>query len=248
MPRHGGIRLIAVLTTLGLSGCSALDARPGLGAALRDSVRAPSFWIPLAGAALVAAADVDSDWSDHAIDEQPLFGEDAQDLSDKLRDLSTVTALTTALFAPADDARARGERLAVNLGVMLTEGAITTGLKEISGRERPDQLGDRSFPSGHAAQAASRYSLTAHNLRVSDWQGNRRWLLQGGAIGLSAATGWARVEASKHFPSDVLVGLALGNLLANTANSWWLQRGSGPAVSFRPVADGVVAEIRFPLP
>jgi membrane-associated phospholipid phosphatase len=36
-----------------------------------------------------------------------------------------------------------------------------------------------------------------------------------GSISLSACTAWARVEAKKHWLSDVLWGMALGNFIAN---------------------------------
>jgi len=31
---------------------------------------------------------------------------------------------------------------------------------------------------------------------------------------VALGTGWARVEAQKHYPSDVLAGMALGNFMA----------------------------------
>lgn len=216
--------------------------------ALGESLRHPSVWAPLAGAALVAVADVDDEWSENAIDDQPVFGDDAQDLSDKLRDATTIFALGSALAAPAENWAARGERLGVNLGVMLVEGALTTGLKEATGRERPDELGDRSFPSGHTAQAASRMSLTAHNLAIDTWDPLPRRAMQVGVLGMTAATGWARVEAAKHFPSDVLVGAALGNLVANFAERWWRPvLPAGAMLRALPSNDGVIVRLELPL-
>lgn len=195
---------------------------------------------------LIVAADRDEAWSDDAVADQPVFGGKAQDRSDKLRDLSTITALSSALLAPAPDWSGRLERLGLNLGVMLAEGVTTTVIKDLSERERPDEMGDRSFPSGHAAQAASRYSLTAHNLNAFGLDPRVRFGLSAGVVGLTTATAWARIEAEKHYPSDVLVGIALGNLFANFAYRWWYPE-NGYRLSFEPAADGVALTLRLPL-
>lgn len=64
----------------------------------------------------------------------------------------------------------------------------------------------RSWPSGHAATAAAlatSYYLTRSMQGKKDW---RVWAFIAGAVGVGAL----RVAAAKHFPSDVVSGLALG--------------------------------------
>jgi membrane-associated phospholipid phosphatase len=39
---------------------------------------------------------------------------------------------------------------------------------------------------------------------------------------LAAGTAWARVEAQKHFPSDILAGAALGNFVASFVHDAFL--------------------------
>ena len=43
-----------------------------------------------------------------------------------------------------------------------------------------------------------------------------------GVMTLAAGTAWARVEAKKHFPSDVLAGAALGNFIASFVHDAFL--------------------------
>ena len=62
-----------------------------------------------------------------------------------------------------------------------------------------------SFPSGHAANA-----FAAAHLIADEYPG---WKVKLVAYGLAAATGFERVEAREHFPSDVLVGGAVGYLI-----------------------------------
>jgi len=100
-------------------------------------------------------------------------------------------------------------------GLLSAEAAInSTGVaylfKEITQRQRPLEgngngdffKGGASFPSEHSAIAWSIASVWAH-----EYPG---WLSQTAAYGLASAITITRVTAQQHFPSDVVVGSALG--------------------------------------
>ncbi len=100
-------------------------------------------------------------------------------------------------------------------GLLTGEAAINaTGVaylfKEMTQRQRPYQddgngdffKGGSSFPSEHSAIAWSVASVWAHQ-----YPG---WLSQTAAYGLASAITVTRVTAKQHFPSDVIVGSALG--------------------------------------
>jgi membrane-associated phospholipid phosphatase len=100
-------------------------------------------------------------------------------------------------------------------GLLSGEAAInSTGVtflfKEITQRQRPLEgsgngdffKGGASFSSEHSAIAWSIASVWAH-----EYPG---WLSQLGAYGLASAVTITRVTAKQHFPSDVVVGSALG--------------------------------------
>ncbi len=100
-------------------------------------------------------------------------------------------------------------------GLLSAEAAInSTGVtylfKEISQRQRPQQgngngdffTGGSSFTSEHSAIAWSIASVWAH-----EYPG---WLSQVAAYGLASTITITRVTAKQHFPSDVIVGSALG--------------------------------------
>lgn len=89
-------------------------------------------------------------------------------------------------------------------------------IKFLFGRERPLEgdhqglfrSGGQSFPSEHAALAWSAATVLAH-----EYPGPLTKLLAyGGAAAISAA----RVTGKQHFPSDVLIGSALGYYIGNT--------------------------------
>jgi hypothetical protein len=87
---------------------------------------------------------------------------------------------------------------------------VTYAFKEATRRERPYQgngngdffKGGSSFPSEHAAIAWSIASVVAH-----EYPGP---LSQIGAYGLASTVTLTRVTGKQHFPSDVVVGSALG--------------------------------------
>jgi hypothetical protein len=100
-------------------------------------------------------------------------------------------------------------------GLLAGEAAINaTGVtylfQEITQRQRPIQgngngnffTGGGSFPSEHTAIAWSIASVMAH-----EYPG---WLSQMAAYGAATAVTLTRVTARQHFPSDVVVGSALG--------------------------------------
>jgi membrane-associated phospholipid phosphatase len=100
-------------------------------------------------------------------------------------------------------------------GLLAGEAAINAtglayGFKEIAQRQRPYQddgnghffTGGGSFPSEHSAIAWSIASVWAH-----EYPG---WFSEAAAYSLATAISATRVTAKQHFPSDVIVGGALG--------------------------------------
>jgi membrane-associated phospholipid phosphatase len=94
-------------------------------------------------------------------------------------------------------------------------GPLTTGLKELVGRLRPQfadggaRLESLSFPSGHASGVATLVTVAL----VLAWPllappARRRWLAAG--VALVALVGVSRLWLGVHYPSDVVGGWAFG--------------------------------------
>jgi membrane-associated phospholipid phosphatase len=97
---------------------------------------------------------------------------------------------------------------------------VVEGMKYSLRRERPFQgdgsgsffhSGGTSFPSEHAAAAWSVASVIAH-----EYPGPFTKIM---AYGLASLVSVSRVKARQHFPSDVLVGSVMGNLIAQNIYS-----------------------------
>jgi len=103
---------------------------------------------------------------------------------------------------------------------------ITDGLKSLTNRELPNENNSDSFPSKHTSQASVRATLAARNLDYINMNTNLRRGLQGTVYTAAGLTAWARIEAAKHYPSDVLFGYALGHFIGAVANDVFITPAS----------------------
>ncbi len=228
---------ILLLTILGYLSAAAGPALAGDGRfwptkerwrdAFRTAVRDPVTWAPAAGAAVVGIGGWDGTISDWAVRETPVFGSTGNALrwSDDLRTASHLGMLATLFLVDEPDHswRAGTKRFLVQHVSAVTATSLTSGLKQATDRERPDSSDRLSFPSGHSSRAFSYAASARRNLRNSRLSPKTRTGLEAAAISLAAGTAWARVEAGKHYPSDVLVGAALGNFISVLINDTFLE-------------------------
>ena len=186
--------------------------------AARRGLRDPGTWAPAAAAAAIAIGGWDQQISDWAVENTPVFGsiEAADEWSDRLAVAGDVGMIATALSIHAESRpwHLRGKTLLVEETGVLAALSVTSVLKSATDRERPDESDQRSFPSGHATRAFAYAAASRRNLSATRL--SRGWQLGIGAglETLAAGTAWARVEGQDHFPTDVLVGAAVGNYVA----------------------------------
>jgi membrane-associated phospholipid phosphatase len=266
-PRCIGILLLALFA----GGCATHPTKgnwgeratltPGwerIGAAARNAASDPKTWVPALGAAVFLLGDLDEQVSDWAIRETPLFGsqEDAAEAADDLRQLTGAATLITALGAASgevggDGAEAwlanKGRGIALDLAAIGVNDLLTNGLKDLTGRERPNGLTETSFPSGHASQSAVRATLASRNLQYLEMPDWTRTSLDVGLYSLAAATAWARVESAHHYPSDVLAGFALGHFVAAFVNDAFMGEvgAAGASIALQALPGGAELVLRL---
>jgi membrane-associated phospholipid phosphatase len=229
---------IASAAIAALTGCATLpDARPWGGDATltpgwervrTSAVEAaldPWVWGPLLGAAAFQIDDWDRRTADWAREQTPVFGStrNAARWSDDLRSAATWAHYATILATPGGDdaggwllAKARGSL--VHAAAVSATSNLTSALKDTTGRERPNGTDDLSFPSGHTSSAAVHAQLASRNLGSIGLEPGTRRALDAGLAALTIGTSWARIEAGYHFPSDTLVGMALGHFIGAFVN------------------------------
>ena len=238
MTLNNAVRLLILIIWLSVfSGCGRLpngkkwgeDATmlPGwnkIGNAAYNSMVSPFTWVPVAGAVIVQIDNWDQKISRWASQKTPVFGSqsNADDWSNYLLYTSGAIYASTALLAPSGD---QGSEWITNKMKGFIVGGAAIGLSEgIVGilqpalnRGRPD--GSRqSFPSGHATAAASFSTLSAKNIAAMRLGRAVEIAADSGLVLITAGTAWARVEAKRHYPGDILAGMAIGHFICSFVN------------------------------
>lgn len=171
-------------------------------------------------------------------------------LSDRLLQGSLLLPATLLATKPGRSKPLIIGLMAVETG-LLTEGT-TKMLKIIFRRRRPltynanfplgeklDNNALQSFPSGHTSNAAALSFFTAkvfHDLHPKSPLRPYVWLAAGG---VPALTGYARYRAGKHFPSDILVGYALGAAIGILVPQWHKKGGEAQKLRVFPTEEGI---------
>lgn len=239
----------ALLSLIMAAGCAGRHPDTAWGARWPDggdfkraavsAATSPATWVPLAGAAVLEVGDLDDDLSEWGADHAPLFGNDAGSTSDDLRTTAKAAWLITALAAPSDTVTQKVTGLVLGGSTLALEESVTGGIKSISGRSRPDDRDDKSFTSGHAGAASAAASLARHNLTYFQMPGWLDGTLRVGLHGVALGTGWARVEAERHFVTDVLAGYAVGQFLATFMHEAFMVPALPPMeVRYQPLDGG----------
>jgi len=265
---HGPVLGLASLCgLLALAGCATLpngrnwgeDAtvQPGwqqVGRAALAALEAPGFWLPLAGAAALQIDNWDHRMSSWARRETPIFGsqQSATDWSDRLRSASAYAYFATVAVTPGGEAPGawlldKTQGLAVGAAAILVTDEASALLKRASARERPNGQDDESMPSSHASRSAVLTELARRNMQWVGVSAAARGVIDGGLTALTLATGWARVEAGFHYPSDVLVGMAMGDFNGAFFNDAFmgLPQASQVAFAVEPVRAGVLLRVHL---
>lgn len=226
--------LLPCSIALVLMGCGTLSNGRGWGqdatlfpgqdrlrSAAAQALRDPATWGPAAGAAIFGLSDLDERVSRWASDNTPVFGsrDAAGKASDRLAAATNAGLWFTALATPGGEepgvwwvSKLKG--LGVEYAAVKATGLSTDGLKQWTGRERPDGSDHSSFPSRHSSSAFARATLGRRNVDSLALSHGKKAIMRAGLTTLAVGTAWARVEAQKHFPSDVLAGAALGHFIA----------------------------------
>jgi PAP2 superfamily protein len=220
-----------------------------IGWAAQRAALDPGTWVPAAAAVGFTIDRFDRRVSDWATKNTPLFSSpDSADSngSNFLTVLRTL-AVGSALVAPSGTdaamwAWSKVKGLTVEWVGWEASLFPTNELKSAVGRRRPDGSDRRSFPSANATEAFSYATFTAKNADSIEMPDAARLALKIGAYGTAATSAWSRVEAQKHFPSDVLAGAAIGHFFSSFVHDAFLglPKPGEPTIDVAPAPGGGV--------
>lgn len=225
------MRCATLLLALLVSGCATLPGGRGWGedatvspgwarvrAAASGALESPRIWGPLAAAAVFQVGGWDRRVSSWARRNTPVFGSEhgAFTWSDRLRSASSFAYIASVLATPSGDdpkdwALDKLRGAAVGLAAIAATDEESLLLKNVAARERPNGADTQSMPSSHTSRSAVLTRLAERNVDSLGLAPSARIALDVALDGLTYATAWARVESGYHFPSDTLVGMAIGD-------------------------------------
>lgn len=188
--------------------------------AFKKEISSPHVWAPLVAAGALRHKHMDDKLSKWAREKNPVFGnqDKAESISDRTNDVLEYEAYATLVLSPTMQGEFTWKNYLATKGkeLLTMEAGVrgsywsTQGIKNVGKRERPLSQDNYSFPSGHATAAGAWKKAATNNLDTFE----RPYPIIGAVTNaLSFTTVWARVEAGKHYPSDVLVGYALGTFI-----------------------------------
>ena len=171
----------------------------------------------LAAGGLINSFGADAVTNDFFADDQRLPG----DVTRALDTIGSSQVVYPAAIATYFLGRALGQPKVRSTGAKLTQGLLMTGVivtltKRLAARTRPDHRSASSFPSGHTAD-----SFTIATILQLDYG----WKLGVPAYALAGLMGASRLDANRHFLSDVIVGAAIGFVVGHTVSGRLERRG-----------------------
>jgi len=178
--------------------------------AVVNAAVSPVTWVPAAGALAFQAGHADQKVSDWASNTTPVYGSqnNAGRVSDIPMQSSSGDSVVSVLTMPVT---ALGTALAAETGGGIFMRQFDGVIKEETGRTRPNGAGTVSFHSSHSAGTALNSTLIYRNIEYLNLSSAATTVSKIGLVGMPDTTAWARVEAKQHYPSDVLVGAAIGD-------------------------------------
>lgn len=228
-----------LLATLIISGCAGTmsngrrwgeDAtlKPGwakVGDSAWKALKSPEVWIPAAGALAFQIGNSDERVSDWALKHHPVFKNEAaaSEASDNLVSAAKAAYGLSVVATPSGPVDSqwgisKGKALGVGLVAYGATSIATDFLKDTTNRELPDASDEDSFPSAHTSKAAVLAILAEQNLQSTNMPPWAKTFSKTTLTALPVATGWARIEAAVHYPSDILAGMALGHFFGLFVN------------------------------
>ncbi len=197
-----------------------------IGKSFLRAASSPLTLVPAFGAAATFFSGNDKHISDWAYSHTPVFGsrEQAKSFSNYLLIAAGGSAIT-AMTAQVLTNPGSSDGYCYPAGVTFASAGIAIGstalvvepLQINSGRERPNKSDNLSFPSGHASYCTAIATIASYNAALLPVSSGYRISWEAGTYALAAGTAWARVEAGKHYMSDVLAGWAIGHFFSQLA-------------------------------
>lgn len=254
--------LFLIYPLLSCTSCSLLT-RPGnwgrrplwpirasrIGSAIRKNAGNPHVWLPVVGAGIAHWGGYDRPISKAVVQEKAIYNNKTNTghWSDQFNDILLYQMYGSILLTSSMGEDESLSQWALNK----TKGGLVVNLASSSTRyargqlaksfrrQRPNRSDHMSFPSGHSTEAGSRNMLVAKNLDSIEMHPYLRTGIKSINTMMAVGTLWARLEGENHYPSDVLMGYALGSFVAGVVYDSLMNLDDGEVLTIVPLPNEV---------
>ena len=221
--------------------------------AFKKNITSAHVWAPVASAGVLNVMAWDNNLQNWINHERIIFDDqtEAENYSYTFNEILKYEMYLSIFITPSNDSENDLGNYALNklkggTLVNVASSASTQAhhiLRKSTDRTRPSGHDNNSMPSGHATQSGARRVLVTRNLEATDIQKTHQLLINTLNTTLSAGVMWARVEGDNHYPTDVLMGYALGSFLSGFIYDSLINLEPNHTFSLAPVKQG--AEARY---
>lgn len=190
----------------------------------RKNISSAHVWVPMAGAGIISLGDYEKKVTNWVAEESHIYPDHktADKWSDNFNDILKFQTYASTIMTPSLNEKGEwGDYLlskARGAGVVLSSSSLSRyshdRISEALPRERPNKSDRRSFPSSHTTKASAYNMINIKNYESIDMNDYFRIGLITFNTTMATGTAWARVEGHRHYPTDVLIGYALGSFMS----------------------------------
>jgi hypothetical protein len=222
--------------------------------ALKKNLSSPHVWVPLVGAGAISWGGYDNKITHWAYSESSVFknAKAADNWSDHFNNILKYEMYASTILTPSmdEDESLKNYAFSKAKGAVVVSFASTSSrlarnrTAKVVQRKRPNKDDLKSFPSGHATEAGSRNVLISKNIDSIDMPKDLRFGIKAVNTTISIGTLWARLEGNRHYPSDVLVGYAMGTFLSGFIFDSLMNLEPSDTFVIVPMGDKVFAQYK----
>lgn len=200
-------------------------------------------WIPVVSGVAINVSGYDDDMARHIMDEDDPFID--EDVSDRLRDVTTLTTYATAFMVPDNNMTIKTRRLVVESAALgAARGIVTIANNQIP-KTAPNGWYDEAVGSNHAVTPFAASALTRRNVEQLDIPTWGKYSIN--TMTYLAATGsmYQRIEQGLHSPVDQLYSIAVGNFLALFIHDAFMASDTQLGIELHPKETKITLNIPF---
>ena len=217
------------------------------------AIEHPNTWIPLSGAVVIYATNTDKKISKFAVKHKFIYGDkySANRYSNIFtRYVLNISDYVVSIASPCIHENdswlfEKTKRIIVHNIAFITAYETKDIIKFQALRLRPNKHDHFSMPSGHALMPILFCNLINQDIQRMDIPKRANSGIRGLVYSFGYIAAWGKIEGNSHYPTDSLVGAAIGNFFATFFYELIMNpKKNNFQIGIKPIKTGAAIQIR----